>query len=333
MSKKVSQVDLALDIGSRKHAYAFAFDSRRKCGEVSNAPDALRSFLNERLQQGPVRMLVEATGIYYLDVALLAHKLGVEVMVINPRAAHHFAQAMLQRSKTDRLDAKMLLEFLKRMTFQAWTPPRKALLALRYYGRYLTQLTDDQTKAKNRLHAFTSTQASPKALCTDLKRTIRGLATRIARLRTEAVALINTDQEAKRAYQVLTSMIGVSATSAVAILAELMVLPRDMRSRACVSHAGLDVRLYQSGSSVAKAPRISRHGNKYLRRALFMPAMSAVRHDPHALAFKERLLARGKKKMQVIVAVMRKMLTAAWAMVKNPCEYDGSKLYCPTIRA
>lgn len=72
MSKKVSQVDLALDIGSSKHAYAFEFDSRRKCGEVSNAPDALRSFLNERLQQGPVRMLVEATGIYYLDVALLS---------------------------------------------------------------------------------------------------------------------------------------------------------------------------------------------------------------------------------------------------------------------
>lgn len=333
MSKQVSQVQLALDIGASKHAYAFEFDGRRKCGEVRNEHDTLRSFLSERLKQGPVRMLVEATGVYYLDVAVLAHELGIEVMVINPRAAHHFAQAMLQRSKTDNLDAKMLLEFVKRMKFQAWTPPRKILLQLRYYGRYLTQLTDDRTKAKNRLHAFTSTQASPKALRTDLKRTINGLTTRIARLRKEAVALIDTDHETQRTYRALISIIGVSATSAVAILGELMVLPRDMRSRACVSHAGLDVRLYQSGTSVAKAPRISRKGNKYLRRALFMPAMSAVQHDPRALAFKERLLARGKKKMQVIVAIMRKLLTAAWAMVKNPCEYDGSKLYCPTISA
>jgi transposase len=94
-----------------------------------------------------------------------------------------------------------------------------------------------------------------------------------------------------------------------------------------VCHAGLDVRIFQSGTSVDKAPRISRHGNKYLRRALFHPALVAGVHDPHARAFKERLIARGKKKMQANVAVMRKLLTAAWALVRNPAEYDGGKLF------
>ncbi|WP_187775783.1 transposase [Luteimonas suaedae] len=105
------------------------------------------------------------------------------------------------------------------------------------------------------------------------------------------------------------------------------MLPGDLSSRACVCHAGLDVRLHQSGTSVLQAPRISKHGNKYLRRALFLPALAAVQHDPHAKAFKQRLLARGKQKMQANVAVMRKLLTAAWALVRYPDVYDGAKLY------
>lgn len=126
---------------------------------------------------------------------------------------------------------------------------------------------------------------------------------------------------------------GIAQVSAVALLAELMVLPKNLSSRACVCHAGLDVRLHQSGTSVAKPARISKHGNKHLRRTLFMPALSAIQHDPHARAFRQRLLDRGKKKMQANVAVMRKMLTAVWAIVRNPAEYDGSKLYAEAATA
>jgi transposase len=85
--------------------------------------------------------------------------------------------------------------------------------------------------------------------------------------------------------------------------------------------------VHESGTSVHKAPRISRHGNKYLRRALFHPALSAGTHDPRARALKERLIGRGKKKMQANVAIMRKLLTAAWAIMKDPQPYDSELLY------
>lgn len=328
MSDTVTPALLALDIGASQHAFAFEGQRRSDAGELRNDPAQIRAFLSARLQSnGAVRVLVEATGIYYLDVALIAAELGCEVMVINPKAAHNFAKALQRRSKTDRLDALMLLEFLKRMPFQAWTPPRVALLELRYYGRYLTQLTEEGTAARNRLHALNSAQVSPKPLRADLRRAIASLDRRIERIRTQALALIQADPELQAAFKALTSFIGIADTSAVSLLSELMVLPRHLSSRACVCHAGLDVRLHQSGTSVNKAPRISKHGNKYLRRALFMPALSAIQHDPHARAFRQRLLDRGKKKMQANVAVMRKMLTAAWALVRHPAQYDGSKLY------
>ena len=60
--------------------------------------------------------------------------------------------------------------------------------------------------------------------------------------------------------------------------------------------------------------------------------MTAIVHDPHAKAFRDRLVARGKKKMQALAAVMRKLLTAAWALIRNPAPYDGAKLFA-TLQA
>src|SRR5438093_857760 len=70
-----------------------------------------------------VRVVLESTGLYGLDLALALQRAQLEVMVANPRAVRHFAQALMQRSKNDRLDAWVLLEFAARMPFQAWQPP------------------------------------------------------------------------------------------------------------------------------------------------------------------------------------------------------------------
>ncbi|MDQ6648412.1 MAG: IS110 family transposase [Pseudomonadota bacterium] len=328
MSSSTQPTLLALDIGAKQHAFAWEHASHQNTGVVPNEPKALRSFLTTLMRRtGRLNVLVEATGVYYLDVAMLAVELGAQVCVVNPKAAHNFAKAMQQRSKTDRLDAAMLLDFLKRMPFTSWTPPRKALLELRHYGRYLTQLTGETTAARNRLHALCSTQSSPAYLRADLKRFIASMEKRITRIRTQALTLIKADAALYERFQALTTIVGVADISAAALLSELSTMPPSLTSRACVCHAGLDPRVYESGTSVYKAPRISKHGNKYLRRALFHPALTAGVHDPRAKAFKERLIGRGKRKMQANVAIMRKMLPAAWAIANDPQPYDASKLY------
>lgn len=322
---------LALDIGAKAHAWASDIGGGHEMGKVDNTPAELHALLTARLARARhLRVLVEATGIYYLDVALLAHELGAAVMVVNPRVAHHFAQALNQRNKTDKLDAKMLLECLQRMPFRAWTPPPRSWLELRAFGRFLVQLTEAGVAARNRLHALSSTQASPAFLLTELKRMLTSNDARIERVRAKAVALIRADAYLKQRFEALVTIKGVAETSAVSLLSELVTLPPTLTARACACHAGLDPRVFESGTSVHKAPRISRHGNKYLRRALFHPALSAATHDPGAKAFKQRLLDRGKKKMQANVAIMRKLLTAIWAIMKDPKPYDSALLY-PTL--
>jgi Transposase IS116/IS110/IS902 family len=106
-----------------------------------------------------------------------------------------------------------------------------------------------------------------------------------------------------------------------------VVLPDDMTVRQWVAHAGLDPCAFQSGTSVDKPARISKVGNAHIRRALFMPALVAVRHEPHVKAFFDKLVARGKKPIQAYIAVMRKLLHAIYGMFATETTFIGDKFH------
>ena len=120
---------------------------------------------------------------------------------------------------------------------------------------------------------------------------------------------------------------GIATISALELLGELAPLSSQMSARQWVAHSGLDPSHRESGTSVHKPSRISRAGNRHLRRALYMPALVAVRHDPHLKAFYESLLGRHKAKMQALIAVARKLLHAIYGIFKSRIPYDGKKLF------
>jgi transposase len=305
---------------------------------AAERPASLREFPNtsaghqavRRLLAGagqPVRVAMESTGLYGLDLALGLHQAGIAVMVANPRAVRHFAHALMQRSKTDRLDAEVLRQFATRMPFQAWRPPSAAALKLVAVARRLEALTDMLTAEKNRRHAASLSQALPAIVRRDVERSIQNQQRAIQRLTRAAQEFVLSDRQLARRYELLLSIPGFAATSALHTLAELALLPASLDVRQWVAQAGLDPRQHTSGSSVEKKPRISKAGNQHLRRALYMPALVAVRHDPHLRAFYLHLLARGKAKMQALVAALRKLLHAIFGMFKHDQLFDGAKVY------
>lgn len=319
---------VALDIASKKHRYACCDGEKRSAGEVANEGRALAAFfaaLRERDESA--RVVMEATGVYHWEAALAAHSAGLQVSVINPKTSTNFARALSVRTKTDRVDADMLLEFAQRMPFLRWHPPRLLVIELRAISRHIQALHEQLVATKNRLHAQQVAGECPAFVLRDQRQEIQRLERRIAKASTEAMARIKADSELQAQFNALDSITGIAQASAIAILGELATLPTQLRAKECVAHAGLDVRQHESGSSVAKPGRLSKHGNHYLRRAFYMPALVAIVHDPHAKAFYERLVAKGKRKMQAICAVMRKLLTAAWSLSKSRAIYDGSLLF------
>lgn len=294
-----------------------------------NTPEGHRTLARYLARKGRVvRVCLESTGVYGLDLALLLQKqAGLEVMVANPRAVRHFARALMQRSKTDPLDALMLLEFAARMPFQSWQPPSATVLHLCALARRIEAVTDLCAAEKNRLHAASAAEALPAAVRQDIGRSIAFHERALARLARQARQLLAGDPLWQERFQQLDSIPGIAPTSAIAILAELAMLSPDLGVRQWVAAASLAPREHTSGSSVHKKTRISKAGNRHLCRALYMPALVAVRHDPHLRAFYRHLLDNGKEKLQAVVAVMRKLLHAIYGMFKHHQSYDGSRLY------
>ncbi len=272
------------------------------------------------------RVVLESTGVYSLDLALaLDTAKRIEVMVVNPRAARKFADACLQRSCTDTTMAVALQEYAARMEFVPWTPPSAAVREVRAIARRIAALTLEKSRECNRQHAAGASADTPAVVSNDVAVNVRHLERRIAELERHAVTLIIADAQLQPIYQHLLSVCGIAETTAIQLLGELVVLPADMTARQWVAHSGLDVRHVTSGTSVHKVPRISKQGNAHLRRILYMPALVAIRHEPHVRAFYEHLLAAGKKPIQAVVAVMRKLLHAIWGMLNSKTDFDGSK--------
>ncbi len=247
---------------------------------------------------------------------------------MNPRRARRFAESLGERSKTDPVDAHVLCEYALRMPWVPWQPPSSTALHLRAVMRAVEDLTSILTQEKNREHALAASHALPSLVLTELKRHQRYLKNRLTRLRREALRLVARDPQLSRRFQLMQTTPGIGENSALQILGELAVLPDTLDARQWVAFSGLDPRRFKSGTSVEQRPRISRAGSRHLRRALYMPALVALRHDPHLGSFYQHLLKHGKARLQAVVAVMRKLLHAFFAMFRSDQPYDGSRL-CP----
>ncbi len=299
----------------------------QKALELTNDSKGHRALIKRLTRRrGPARVVLEASGVYHLELAVALHKApGIEGMVINPRVARDFARATMQRSKTDALDAGVLLEYVRRMPFRAWVPPTPQELELRTIGRRIAALTKILSQEKNRLHA--TQRLSSVVVCHDIELNIRHLKRRIAVIEGKALDLICESPRLSKQLGRLTSIPGVAKASAIRILAEICVLPKDMTPRQWVASAGLDPRVIQSGTSIDLPPRISRMGNRALRAALYMPALVASCHQPHVKAFYDKLLAKEKAPLQAIVAIMRKLLHSIHGMLRTDTDFDGAKFY------
>jgi transposase len=333
---------VGIDVAARK---LVVIGERLALAEYENTAAGRNKLVNalSRSPQ-PVRVVLEATGMYFLDLACELAAARIAVMVVNPKpapgseqgATHHFAEAILQRRKNDPVDAAMLREYGRRMDFVSWQPPRHELFGFRALTREVQALSKTVAAARNRLHAITATQLAPAVLIGALERQIAHNQALINELVAAAVAQTESDPELARLLARTDSMPGFAAKAAVLVIGELSVLP-PMTARQWVAQAGLDVREETSGSSLARRPRLSKRGNKRLREALFYPALTAARCCPAAAApcslpgagFVDRLVAHGKTRLQAIVALMRKLLHGLHAMWRNDEDFDAEKLFAP----
>ena len=274
---------------------------------------------------GKVRVLLESTGTYGLDLALELHKQKrFEVAYLNPAAVKGFLKAGLVRAKTDKADARALAHMAALELGALWTPPSEHALQLRGVMRFIRSMVNERTRHKNRLAAMKATKTTAQFLVDELKDLIDGLDDRIQRLRKHTMEFALQDGRIAEDIGILQSTKGIADVLSLDIVAEISCLPQDISAAQLVACAGLDPRVRQSGR-VDAPRRISKMGSKYLRVALYMAAINAVRHDESVRSVHQAFLDRGKKPLVAYTAIARRLLVCFHVILKRREQFDGSR--------
>ena len=265
-----------------------------------------------------VHACMEATGTYGDSLAAYLHEAGHAVSRVNPAAVKAYAQSHLSRTKNDRVDAALIASFCAERRPPPWEPPAPELRELQALVRRLASLQEMRTMEENRL----SSGIAVAAVRESVEELLAHLSEQVAR--TEALIRDHIDKHPglKRQRELLDSIPGVGEATAAALLAEVPDIKQYRSARQVAAFAGLVPRERQSGSSVRGRVRLSKIGNARLRKALYFPAVTALRCSPFFQAWAEGLRQRGKSKMAVIGAAMRKLVHLAYGVLKTGKPFD-----------
>lgn len=269
-------------------------------------------------QVGQLHVCLEATGTYGRAVALRLHQAGYRVSIVNPLRIKRYGQSELLRVKTDKSDAALIARFCLTQQPDAWTPPPVEQQHLQDLVRALADLQGFHQQARCRQ------QSGPQhtAIATVTSQVLTCLETQMESVRTQIEAHILAHESLRTAYDLLLSICGIGKRTAALLLGELGDLSRFPNVRDLVAYVGLAPQLQCSGSSVHGPSPLSKHGHSVLRKALYFPALSAVRYNPAIRALYQRLLAGGKPKMVALVAAMRKLLHQIYGVLRSGQVFD-----------
>jgi transposase len=268
-------------------------------------------------------VVLEATGNYWVALAVALHELGYHVAVVNPRQAHHFAKAQLRRAKTDALDARDLAQLAAALRPVPWTPPPAVYHEVRQRLVARDGLLAMRTQARNQRHALLQWPVVIEAVRRHLDELIADLDGRIACLEGEIAAVLKHSAWAE-SLACLTSAPGIGLVTAAWLLVSTLNFALAAGPDTLAAYAGLAPVPRESGRSVRGRARIGHDGNGRLRTAFYMATLSAAQHNPAIKAFYDRLRAAGKPLKVARCAAARKLLHQAWALGSKQRRYDPS---------
>jgi len=277
--------------------------------------------------------VMEATGVYHESLAYFLDDQGYKLSIVLPNKISNYFRTLEVKTLTDKTASEAIARFGLERKLKTWKRPKTICKRLRQLTRERHQIVEQRTVAMNQLHAEKAAAEPAKSTITRLRKLIHFLDRQVEQVRKEIAALIKEDEEVHRQVTLLTSIPGVGELTAASVLSETNGFELITGKKQLTSYAGLDVREKQSGTSVKGKPKISKRGNKHLRRALHMPALSAIRHEERFKALYARLVARHGIKMKAAVAVQRKLPEMTYTVFKTNKPYDKNYLLSQTTEA
>lgn len=273
-----------------------------------------------------VQFVMEATGIYHERLAYFLHSKEQAVSIVMPNKISNYFRTLEVKTVTDKTASEAISRFGLERNLDNWKPVTPVYKKLRQLTRERDQLVQARTVAKNQLHAEQAEAEPNKTTVSRVRKLITLLDKQEQEIKAEISAIVKQNEGVKQKVELITSIPGVGLLTAITVLAETNGFELIRNKKQLTSYAGLDVKEKLSGTSVKGKPRISKKGNKYLRKSMHLPALSAIRNNERFKAIFIRLVSKHGVKMKAATAVQRKLLELIYIIFKTEKVYDREYL-------
>jgi transposase len=319
----VAQKELVVSLGRMHDDWSPEIYSCKTFANTAKGFIALALWVKQMtLPAAELRFVMEATGVYHESLAYFLDEKGYCLSIVLPNKISNYCRTLETKTVTDKTASQAIAMFGLERKLSDWKRPKKVFKSLRQLTRERDQVVQLRVMAKNHLHAEQA-EAEPNGdSIARIKKQIVFFNKQEIEIKAAIGELIKNEEDLKKAISITSSIPGVGRLTAATVLAETNGFELIRNKRQLVSYAGLDIKEKQSGTSVKGKARISKKGNKYLRKAMHLPALAAIRHDERFKAIFARLVGKHGIKMKAAVAVQRKLLEMIYTLYKTNTPYD-----------
>lgn len=323
----VAQKELVVSLGRMNQdltleIFAFKIFSNNEKGFI-----ALRAWTEKQSEKKLKTLYVmEATGVYHESLAYHLTDNGAQVSIVLPNKISNFFRTLEVNTITDKTASQAITRFGLERNLDVWQKPKKIFRDLKQLTRERDQLIGERTVLKNQLHAEKAGAFPNERSMARINERMNLINNQEAEIKADIAELVKLDQDLVKKVATITSIPGVGKLTAVIVLAETNGFELIRNKKQLVSYSGLDVKQKDSGTSVKGKPRISKKGNRYIRKAMHLPSLTAIKHNERHKAVFARLVSRHGIKMKAVVAIQRKLLELIYITWKTGKDYDKEYL-------
>lgn len=319
----VAQKELVVTLGRMLDDFSIELFSYKVFKNNDSGVKLLVDWVNKLTDyEVPVRYVMEATGVYHQKFAYYLVDNGCEISIVLPNKISNYIRTLELKTITDKTCSQAIAQFGLERKLDKWAKPKSIYKELQQLTRERDQIVQERSVIKNQIHAEkTESEPNQKSL-ERMQARIRFLNSQEKEIKADITDIVNKDSDLKQVINNITTIPGVGELTAVIVLAETNGFELIRNKSQLSSYAGLDVKEKQSGTSVKGKPRISKKGNRNLRKSMHLPSLTAVKWDENFKNIYAKLISKNGIKMKALVAVQRKILELIYILFKNETVYD-----------
>ena len=319
----VAQKELVVTLGRMLDDFSIELFSYKVFKNNDSGVKLLVDWVNKLTgYEVPVRYVMEATGVYHQKFAYYLVDNGCEISIVLPNKISNYIRTLELKTITDKSCSQAIAQFGLERKLDKWAKPKSIYKELQQLTRERDQIVQERSVIKNQIHAEkTESEPNQKSL-ERMQARIRFLNSQEKEIKADITDIVSKDSDLKQVINNITTIPGVGELTAVIVLAETNGFELIRNKSQSSSHAGLDVKEKQSGTSVKGKPRISKKGNRSIRKSMHLPSLTAVKWDENFKNIYARLISKNGIKMKALVAVQRKILELIYILFKNETVYD-----------